>query len=209
MPRAVPELMSLYPQPVRAQGAPGQTEAQARRRAGRCRRQSAAEKRVVMKFLDQMNFDTRQWKVATAYEKFEQIVVLILTGLMIVVIASAVWHLAIKIFFALVLRSFDPTDPAVFQAVFGMIFTVIIALEFKHSILVMVKREESIVQVRTVVLIAMLAVLRKFIIIDLSSTTANQMFALAAGIVALGAVYWLVRDQDRKAERDSRRRAES
>jgi uncharacterized membrane protein (DUF373 family) len=71
----------------------------------------------------------------------------------------------------------------------------------------MVKRQESIVQVRTVVLIAMLAVIRKFIIIDLSSETANQLFALAAGVVALGAVYWLVRDQDRKDDIDRRERA--
>lgn len=162
-----------------------------------------------MKFFERMKVDSEQWRLATAYEKFEQIVVLILTGLIIVVIASAIWHLAVKILFALVLTSFDPTDPAVFQTVFGMIFTVIIALEFKHSILVMVKREQSVVQVRTVVLIAMLAVLRKFIIIDLSATTANQMFALAAGIVALGAVYWLVRDQDSKAELDPRKRAKS
>jgi uncharacterized membrane protein (DUF373 family) len=158
-----------------------------------------------MKLLEQMDIKTAQWEVASSYERFEQIVVLILTGLIIVVIASAVWHLAIKILFGLVLTSFDPTDPTVFQTVFGMIFTVIIALEFKHSILIMMKRQESIVQVRTVVLIAMLAVIRKFIIIDLSSETANQMFALAAGIIALGAVYWLVRDQDRKAELDRRR----
>jgi hypothetical protein len=30
---------------------------------------------------------------------------------------------------------FDPTDHVVFQTVFGMIFTVIIALEFKRSLL--------------------------------------------------------------------------
>jgi uncharacterized membrane protein (DUF373 family) len=160
-----------------------------------------------MKLLEQMDIRTAQWEVASTYERFEQIVVLILTGLIIVVIASAVWHLAIKILFGLVLTSFDPTDPTVFQTIFGMIFTVIIALEFKHSILIMVKRQESIVQVRTVVLIAMLAVIRKFIIIDLSSETANQMFALAAGIIALGGVYWLVRDQDHKAELARRERA--
>ena len=160
-----------------------------------------------MKLLEQMDIRTAQWEVASTYERFEQIVVLILTGLIIVVIASAVWHLAIKILFGLVLTSFDPTDPTVFQTIFGMIFTVIIALEFKHSVLIMVKRQESIVQVRTVVLIAMLAVIRKFIIIDLSSETANQMFALAAGIIALGGVYWLVRDQDQKAELARRERA--
>jgi uncharacterized membrane protein (DUF373 family) len=159
-----------------------------------------------MKFLERLNFRTTQWEVASAYEKFEQVVVLILTGLIIVVIASAVWHLSIKILFGLVLASFDPTEPAVFQTVFGMIFIVIIALEFKHSILIMVKRQQSVVQVRTVVLIAILAVIRKFIIIDISAASENQMFALAAGVVALGAVYWLVRDQDRQAALDERRR---
>jgi uncharacterized membrane protein (DUF373 family) len=66
----------------------------------------------------------------------------------------------------------------------------------------MVRRQQSVVQVRTVVLIAMLAVIRKFIILDISATTAAHVFSLAAAIVALGSVYWLVRDQDRKDEVD-------
>ena len=57
-------------------------------------------------------------------------------------------------------------------------------------------------QVRTVVLIALLAIVRKVMILDLASTEALQLFALAATILALGAVYWLVRDQDRSIERD-------
>ena len=99
-------------------------------------------------------------------------------------------------------RTFDPTDYSVFQAVFGAIFTVIIALEFKRSLLVVAQRQQSIVQVRTVVLIALLAIVRKVMILDLASTEALQLFALAAAIIALGAVYWLVRDQDRSIERD-------
>ena len=91
---------------------------------------------------------------------------------------------------------------SVFQAIFGAIFTVIIALEFKRSLLVVAERKESIVQVRTVILIALLAIVRKLIILDLASTDALQLFALAAAILALGAVYWLVRDQDRSIERD-------
>jgi uncharacterized membrane protein (DUF373 family) len=82
--------------------------------------------------------------------------------------------------------------------VFGMIFTVIIALEFKRSLLVLAERGETIVQVRTVILIAMLAVVRKLIILDLTTTNAQQLLALAAAILALGGVYWLVRDQDRR-----------
>ena len=50
--------------------------------------------------------------------------------------------------------NFDPTDYGVFQAVFGTIFTVIIALEFKRSLLVLAERSDSVVQVRAVVLIA-------------------------------------------------------
>ena len=40
-------------------------------------------------------------------------------------------------------QTFDPTDASVFQTVFGMIFTVIIALEFKRSLLVLAERRES------------------------------------------------------------------
>src|SRR6202021_3073285 len=85
----------------------------------------------------------------------------------------------------------DPPDYGVFQAVFGMIFTVIIALEFKRSLLVVAERRDSVVQVRSVILIALLAVVRKLIILDLSSTDAFHLLALAAAILALGAVYWL------------------
>jgi uncharacterized membrane protein (DUF373 family) len=92
----------------------------------------------------------------------------------------------------------DPTDYEVFQAFFGMIFTVIIALEFKRSLLVVAERRHGVVQVRTVVLIALLAVVRKLMIIDLSTTDAQQLLALSAAIVALGSVHWLVRDQDRR-----------
>jgi uncharacterized membrane protein (DUF373 family) len=49
-----------------------------------------------------------------------------------------------------------------------------------------------------VILIAMLAIVRKLIILDLETTTASQLLSLAAAILSLGAVYWLVRDQDRR-----------
>ena len=140
-----------------------------------------------------------RWNVLTAYEKFEHAVILILTGLIAIVIVAAVWNLAVKILLSVVVsNAFDPTDYAVFQIVFGMIFTVIIALEFKRSLLVLAERHRSIVQVRTVILIALLAVVRKLLILDLATTEALQLFALAAAILALGGVYWLVRDQDKR-----------
>ena len=117
-----------------------------------------------------------------------------------IIIALALWNLTLKILLSIWATNFDPTDYGVFQTVFGMIFTVIIALEFKRSLLVVAERRDSVVQVRSVILIALLAVVRKLIILDLSSTDAFHLLALAAAILALGAVYWLVRDQGQPRE---------
>jgi uncharacterized membrane protein (DUF373 family) len=131
------------------------------------------------------------------YGRFEHVVVLILTGLIAVVVVAAVWSLAIKILFGIIASdAFDPTDHVVFQSVFGMIFTVIIAVEFKRTLLLVSERTDSVVQVRAVILIALLAVVRKLIILDISPSDAPQLLALAVATLALGAVYWLVRDQD-------------
>jgi uncharacterized membrane protein (DUF373 family) len=139
-----------------------------------------------------------QWSLFTFYQKFEHGVITLLTVLIAFVIALAMWNLMLKVVNSVIYSNLDPTDYEVFQALFGMIFTVIIALEFKRSLLIIAERKQHVVQVRTVVLIALLAVVRKLMIFDLKSTSASELFALAATILALGAVYWLVRDQDRQ-----------
>jgi len=113
-----------------------------------------------------------RWCAMGVYQKFEHAVLMFLTALIAVVIVAAIWNLTLKIVFSLVIaEQFDPTEHAVFQTVFGMIFTVIIALEFKRSLLIVVtERHNSIVQVRAVVLLAMLAMVRKLIILDLATT---------------------------------------
>ena len=152
-----------------------------------------------MKLRDELRNARMLFTDLTVYERFEQAVVLVLTALIVVVVASATWHLALAVLGLLVTDQVDPANQQVFQAVLGMMFTVIIALEFKHSLLVVLARQESIVRVRSVVLIAMLAMVRKFIILDLKETEPALLFALAAAILALGVVYWLVRDQDRRS----------
>ena len=150
-----------------------------------------------------------QFEPLSFYQKFEQICVLAITALIAVIIVFAIWHLAINVLTAVITNTFDPTDYAVFQTVFGMIFTVIIALEFKRSLLVLAERRESIVQVRAVILIALLAVVRKLIILDLKQTEALQLLALAASILALGSVYWLVRDRDHRDSKPGAAKARS
>ena len=141
----------------------------------------------------------KKFRLLSLYQRFEHIIVLVLTALIAVVVVVAVWNLSLKILFGLVLSgSLDPSDYAIFQAVFGMIFTVIIALEFKKSLLVIAERRENVVQIRSVVMIALLAICRKVIILDLRETDAPQILALAAAILSLGVVYWLIRDSDQR-----------
>src|SRR5258706_15434046 len=140
-----------------------------------------------------------RWRRLTVYLKFEHAVVLILTVLISFIIVSAIWKLTIKILFSLILSdTFDLTDLAAFQSVFGMIFTVIIALEFKRTLLLVTERTESVVQVRAVILIALLAIVRKLIILDISPSDAPQLLALAVATLSLGGVYWLGLDPDRR-----------
>src|SRR6202047_3432590 len=141
----------------------------------------------------------KKFRLLSLYQRFEHIIVLVLTALIAVVVVVAVWNLSLKILFGLVLSgSLDPSDYAIFQAVFGMIFTVIIALEFKKSLLVIAERRENVVQIRSVVTIALPAICRKVIILDFRETDAPQIFALAAAILCLGVVYWLIRDSDQR-----------
>ena len=144
--------------------------------------------------------DAREkFRLLSLYQRFESLVVIFLTALIAIIVIAAVWNLSLKILFGLVLAgSLDPSDYSVFQAVFGMIFTVIIALEFKKSLLVVAERRDTIVQIRSVVMIALLAICRKVIILDLTETDALHILALAAAILALGVVYWLIRDSDQR-----------
>ena len=140
-----------------------------------------------------------QFRLLSLYQRFEYVVVMLLTALIAVIVIVAVWNLSLKILFGLVLSgSLDPSDYSAFQAVFGMIFTVIIALEFKKSLLVVAERRDTVVQIRSVVMIALLAICRKVIILDLTETDALHILALGAAILALGIVYWLMRDSDQR-----------
>jgi uncharacterized membrane protein (DUF373 family) len=146
----------------------------------------------------------QQFRLLSLYQRFEHIVVLFLTALIAVVIVAALWTLSLKILFGLVLSgSLDPSDYSAFQAVFGMILTVIIALEFKKSLLVMAERRDTVVQIRSVVMIALLAICRKVIILDLTETDALHILAFAAAIFALGIVYWLIGNRDQHADEPS------
>ena len=147
--------------------------------------------------LDEMR---SQWRLMTVYERFEQVVAITLSGVIALVIVISLIQLIRLVFTLLVMDALNPLDHKVFQLVFGATMTLLIAMEFKHSIVKVALRKESIIQVKTVILIAILALARKFIILDPDVDPA-KVAALAGTVLALGLTYWLMRERDdRKSE---------
>jgi len=135
------------------------------------------------------------WRLMSFYERFEQVIALLLSGVIAAVILISLFQLVRTVYHLLFLEAFNPLDHQVFQTVFGMIMTLLIAMEFKHSIIRVALRRDSIIQVKTVVLIALIALSRKFVILDVGESPA-KIAALAVAALALGAVYWLLRERD-------------
>ncbi|HEX4584324.1 MAG TPA: phosphate-starvation-inducible PsiE family protein [Burkholderiaceae bacterium] len=136
------------------------------------------------------------WLVLTHYQRFEGIVALLLTIVVGLIILVALYRLSWSVIGGLVLGVLNPLEPKAFQTVFGEILTLLIALEFNHTLQYVVKREQSIIQTKVVLLIALLAIARKFIILDLADLDALQLGGLAAVTLALGICHWLLRERD-------------
>ncbi len=153
--------------------------------------------------------DTRRyWPLMTAYERFEHVVAFLLSAIIAMLIALALIQLFVRLVPLLVTGALDPLDHEVFQRLFGMVMTLLIAMEFKHSIVRVAMRHGSIVQVKTVVLIALLALSRKFVILDTAATGPAQVGALAFATLVLGIVYWLLRERDDRVSSEERAQLE-
>jgi uncharacterized membrane protein (DUF373 family) len=135
------------------------------------------------------------WPLMSAYGRFEQVVTLVLSALIALVILLALIQLVLGVVPLIVGGALAPLDYEVFQALFGLIMTLLIAMEFNHSIVQVALRRQSIVRAKTVVLIALLALSRKLIILDAANEPA-MIVSLAGAALALGAVYWLLRERD-------------
>lgn len=143
-----------------------------------------------------------QWAIMSFYERFEQVIALVLSAVIAVIIVVSLLQLTSIVFTLLILDAFNPLDHKIFQSVFGMIMTLLIAMEFKHSIVRVALRRDSIIQVKTVILIGLIALARKFVVLD-PDTSPAKIAALAGATLALGITYWLLRDRDDRAAETS------
>jgi uncharacterized membrane protein (DUF373 family) len=136
----------------------------------------------------------QQWGILTFYQRFETSLAYLLTSVIGAVIVVALGRLIVSVINTLVLQSLNPLEHPVFQQVFGEIMTLLIAMEFNHTLQYAISGERGIIQARVVILIALLALARKVIILDVQDLTPASVASLGVLALSLGATYWLIRE---------------
>lgn len=142
------------------------------------------------------------WPELNIFERFEYIVSVAIMAIISVIILIALLRLGKNVYLMLVVHALDPLDFKIFQQIFGNMLTLYIAMEFRHSIESVLHGHGHIIQTRTILLIAMLAIARKFIVMD-KTITPEAMAALALILISLGVTYWLLKSAETKKLKES------
>ena len=138
--------------------------------------------------------DLGQGPFLKAYHLFERVVSgVILVGMVGVVILATYSFLLTLV--SITLSSEATLDYGQFQTLFDRVLAAVIAVELAHSIRQMVAGEHGFAQLRTVLAIGMLAVVRKLIVLEVDSATGGFLLGIAAAVLALSvglvAIRWV------------------
>lgn len=137
------------------------------------------------------------------FHRFERFITIGLVILISIMILAAFWGLIIETYQLLLHGAFERLDHKAFQSAFGMIMTLLIAIEFNHTIIHSHVSSGRHVIVKTVVLVSILAVARQFIVLELEVVSPIVLTALAFSLLSLGIVYWLMARIQTSGEKDS------
>ena len=119
--------------------------------------------------------------------------VFIVMALMLIIVSASVVELAIVVFK-------EMTDPLTgtlfleiheFMRVFGFVFIVLIGFELLESITMYFKK--GIIHAEVVILIAVIAISRKFILVDLEKYDPLSIAGLGFIMISLGVAYYLIK----------------
>lgn len=123
-------------------------------------------------------------------KKWMSFIVLIL---MTIIVAIAIVELGIILYLDL----FDPTDDVIFLEIdelfriFGFFFIILIGFELVETVEMYFK--DNVIHAEVVLLVAVIAVSRKVILLDLEKYDPLAIIGLGAIIIALGGCYWLIK----------------
>jgi uncharacterized membrane protein (DUF373 family) len=125
------------------------------------------------------------------YARFELIVSGILLVFVSIIIVYALVVLTVTLFSELT-AGVHLIESAALKDTFGLILTILILVEFNHSIALSMRRRSGALQVRVIVLIAIIVIARKLILLDYAKTTIETLSGLGGLALALGLLHWLL-----------------
>jgi uncharacterized membrane protein (DUF373 family) len=137
------------------------------------------------------------WNKYITYSRFESIALGCIVAMIGAVAAVAIVWTAIKIVNDMLLGA-TFLDKAALQDTVGLILVILILLEFNHSVVVSMTERSGAVQVRMLVRITILVVTRKLMLMDFAAITPQTLLGFGGLLLALGGLYWLVCDGNRR-----------
>lgn len=138
--------------------------------------------------------------------KGKRVIAAVLLALMFLVVAIGTIELVLVVGreiiasaqFSVQAENFLLSEAGLFK-IFGLFLNVLIAVELIETVEVYFR--EHALHAETVVLVAIIAVARKAILLDLGAYTGLTIVALSALIIALGVVYYLVKHEHLRFKR--------
>lgn len=131
------------------------------------------------------------------FEFFERLISVLLLAGMVVVISLAAWSF-LRLTYTVAADPAIDIDYVTFQTLFDRLLAAVIALELARSVLLLVEGHRGLMQVRIILVIGLLAVVRKLILIELEAADPSLLFALAAAVLALAAALAMIIYMDPK-----------
>lgn len=125
------------------------------------------------------------------FKQFEQAIIILLAIMMAVVVVFSTVDLGKTIVEKLVAPPFMLLEVKELLDLFGLFLLVLIGLELLE--IIKSYAMDNVVHVRVVLTVAMIAIARKVIILEVNEVSATSMFGIGAIIVALSIAYYVLR----------------
>jgi uncharacterized membrane protein (DUF373 family) len=138
----------------------------------------------------------RSW-IESIYDRFERIISTILLIVISLIIVYSTGLVLMAVFRDLH-AGMRFIEQGALKDTFGLILGLLIMIEFNHSIALAIRRRSGVLQVRVVILIAIIVIARKLILLDYTSVGLNTLLGLGALALSLGVLYWILSDVDRR-----------
>lgn len=131
------------------------------------------------------------------YARFELLISAVLLIFILIIIVYSAAVLAMTLFEELKSRSLF-NDATALKDTFGLILSILILLEFSHSLVLSMRQRVGVIQARVIVMITIIVIARKLILFDYTVATWPTLLGLGGLALVLGVLYWLLTDIDRR-----------